>query len=395
MVMKRLCLIVVVASLLTASASCAGQHDAGGVAGHSATPAASRGRAAQPSLPPSCSNATVLGTWSLERRAAQLVAAPAEEDDVLAARPLVAEGAGAIILFGAYAPPALPAALATLRRSAAGGLPPLVMTDEEGGEIQRIANLVGSLPWPRTMAATMTVAQVRALAEQVGHRMSAVGVTMDLAPVLDLSDSPGPDAANPDGPRSFSVKPSVAAAYGIAFAEGLQDGGVIPVVKHFPGLGQASYNTDDGPAFDPPLPVLKAGSLRPFEAAIAAQLPAVMVSDVSIPGLTGTLPAALSASAITGLLRHQLGFKGLVLTDSLSALAVQDAGYSVPRAAARAIEAGADMVLFNTSDPQTTMNDVVARIASAVTSRQLSVDRLDDAVQHVLTAKGVSLCPQP
>ena len=84
---------------------------------------------------------------------------------------------------------------------------------------------------------------------------------MDLAPVLDLSDSPGPDARYPDGPRSFSLNPTTAAAYGLAFARGLQDGGVIPVVKHFPGLGQASYDTDFGPAEVPPLDQLS--SRRP------------------------------------------------------------------------------------------------------------------------------------
>jgi beta-N-acetylhexosaminidase len=334
----------------------------------------------------------VLRTWSLDRRAAQLVVVPAGEDDVLAARPMVAEGAGGIILFGSDAPPDLPADLAALRRAAASGVPVLVMTDEEGGEVQRMANLAGNLPWPRTMAATMTPGQVRVLAEQVGRRMRAAGVTMDLAPVLDLSDGPGPDAADPDGPRSFSIRGSIATTYGLAFAQGLQDGGVIPVVKHFPGLGQASYNTDFGPASDPPLSVLQAGSLRPFEAAIRAGLPAVMVGNVSIPGLTGGLPATLSTAAITGLLRHQLGFQGLVLTDSLSALAVQDAGYSVPQAAARAIEAGADMVLFDSPDPEVTTNEVIASIAAAVTSGRLPAARLDDAVQHVLKAKNVSLC---
>jgi beta-N-acetylhexosaminidase len=386
--------VAITVCLVVASCSYGSQHDAGGAHSQHAAPATSPGRVAhRPSSHAACSAAMVLNTWSLERRAAQLIVAPADEGDVPAAQPLVAEGVGGIILFGSYAPPALPAELATLRRNAAGGLPPLIMTDEEGGEVQRMANLVGSLPWPRTMAATMTVAHVRALAEEIGRRMRAVGVTMDLAPVLDLSDSPGPDAADPVGPRSFSGQASTATAYGIGFAQGLQEGGVIPVVKHFPGMGQASYNTDYGPAFDPPLPVLKTGSLRPFDAAISARLPAVMVGNVSIPGLTGTLPATLSSEAITGLLRHQLSFNGLVLTDSLSALAVQDAGYSVSQAAARAIEAGADMALFNTSDPQTTTKEIIASIASAVTSGQLPTARLDDAVQHVLTAKDVSLCP--
>jgi beta-N-acetylhexosaminidase len=306
-------------------------------------------------------------------------------------RTLVTEGTGGIILFGSDAPSTLPADLAALRRAAAE-VPPLIMVDEEGGEIQRMANLVGDMPWPRTMAATLTRAQTRALAEQVGRRMRAAGVTMDLAPVIDLSDGPGPDAAHPDGPRSFSISPSVAAAYGIAFAQGLRDGGVIPVYKHFPGLGQATYNTDSGPASVPPLSVLKAAALLPFEAAIRAGATAVMVGNVTVPGLTGAVPATLSAPAITGLLRGQLGFHGLVLTDSLSALAVADAGYSVPQAAAHSIEAGADMVLFDSVTAGVTTNDIVASIVSAVTSGRLPVSRLDAAVQHVLGAKNISLC---
>ena len=139
--------------------------------------------------------------------------------------------------------------------------------------------------------------------------------------------------------------------------------------------------------------MLKAAALRPFETAITAGVPAVMVGNVSVPGLTGGLPASLSTAAITGLLRDQLGFRGLVLTDSLSALAVKDAGYGVPRAAARAIGAGADMVMFDSSDPGATADAIIARIAAAVRSHRLPVSRLDDAVQHVLAAKHISLCP--
>ncbi len=356
------------------------------------TGATASGAAAPASIRPSCSPATALSAWSLARRAAQLVIAPADEDDVLAARPMVEAGVGGLLLFGSAAPPGLPGQLAALRRHAPGGLPPLVSTDEEGGEIQRMANLVGNLPWPRTMAATMTTGQVRALAAQVGRRMRATGITMDLAPVLDLSDSPGPNATYPDGPRSFSVHPAVATAYGLAFADGLQDGGVIPVVKHFPGLGQASANTDFGRASVPPLSTLRSAALLPFAAAIRHGLPAVMVGEASIPGLTHGLPATLSGAAIKGVLRGQLGFHGLVLTDSLSAVAIQDAGYDIPQAAVRAVEAGADMVTFDADNPPVTTNQVITSLVSAVYSGRLPVARLDSAVQDVLRAKGRPVC---
>jgi beta-N-acetylhexosaminidase len=328
----------------------------------------------------------------MARRAAQLVFAPADEDNVLAARPMVEAGAGGLLLFGSAAPASLPRQLAALRRHAPGGLAPLVTTDEEGGEIQRMANLVGNLPWPRTMAATMTPAQVRALASRVARRMRAAGITMDLAPVLDLSDSPGPNASFPDGPRSFSVHPAVATTYGLAFAQGLRRGGVIPVLKHFPGLGQAGANTDFGPAALPALPVLARGALRPFRAAIKQGLPAVMVGEASVPGLTHGLPATLSGHAITGVLRRQLGFHGLVLTDSLSTGAIQHAGYGVPRAAVRAIAAGADMVTFDSANPAGTTHAVISSLVAAVRSGRLPEARLDSAVQHVLQVKGRPVC---
>jgi beta-N-acetylhexosaminidase len=193
-VLSRLRLAVLAASVIAAAGGCVSTH--GG--DHAFAPGAAPAFSAPP--PPSrspspartgCTVAGRLATWSLERRAAQLVVVPVQENDVLAAKTLVADGAGGIILFGSDAPPALPAHLAELQRSAPRGLPVLVMTDEEGGGVQRLANLAGNLPWPRTMAETLTVAHTRALAERVARGLRAAGVTMNLAPVLDLSDGPG------------------------------------------------------------------------------------------------------------------------------------------------------------------------------------------------------------
>lgn len=349
-----------------------------------------------PSTPPpsaQCDATTVLNGWSVARRVAQLVVVPVDEEDVSVAAPFVSEGIGGLLLDGSAGPSNLGSALASVEQEAPDGLKPFVMIDEEGGQIQRIANLVGYIPWPRTMAATMTQPEVRRLALQVGTRMRAAGITVDLAPVLDLSDSPGPSARYPDGPRSFGTDPAVAASYAIAFAQGLASAGVVPVVKHFPGLGQATYDTDFGPATVPPLDELETSSLIPFESAIAARLPAIMVSLASIPGLTGGLPAALSSSATTGLLRQKLGFGGLIITDSLSADAVTDAGFTVPEAAVRAIEAGADMVLVGPGEAAEVSAAAIAGVQAAVASGAITTNELDDADAHVLAAKGVSLCP--
>ena len=191
-----------------------------------------------------CTNAQVVSGWSLRRQARQTIVVPVQETHVAAVDAQVAAGIGGIILFGSVAPTDLGAQLRSLKAQALGGIAPMVMTDEEGGAVQRMANLVGSMPSARRMAATMTLSEVRQLARRVGTRMRGAGVTVDLAPVLDLDDGVGPNATNPDGTRSFSLSASTARLYGLAFARGLLDAGVVPVVKHFPGLGRATANTD-------------------------------------------------------------------------------------------------------------------------------------------------------
>lgn len=290
-------------------------------------------------------------------------------------------------------PPPNGAVTPSTTSSAPGGVPPLVMTDEEGGAVQRMVDLVGPIPSAREMASTMTTAQIQQLAETLGNQMNRAGVTMDLAPVLDLDDGVGPSPEDADGTRSFSIDPVLTSQDGLAFAEGLGTGGVIPVVKHFPGLGSATGNTDDGPAATLAWSTLRLDGLRPFRDAINAGVPAVMVANATVPGLS-RLPASISRTVIGGVLRHHLGFSGLVMTDSVSAHALGDIGYSVPQAAVAALQAGADMVLFGTgvNDKPGLTHQVVRAITAAVKSGSISLSRLQDAVTHVLATKGINLC---
>jgi beta-N-acetylhexosaminidase len=350
--------------------------------------------------PSACSPLSAVQAWPVARRAAELVVVPALDGRIAALGAALHQQVGGVLLLGT--PPA------TLRAQVAAGnalvsVPLLVMVDQEGGAVQRLGGLVDSLPWPRDMARTMTTAAVTAAAARVGAEMKALGVGMDLAPVLDLDSGPSLDAADPDGPRSFSPDPAVATAYGLAFARGLRQGGVIPVAKHFPGLGGASGNTDFGAARSAPLATLQHAGLLPFQAFAGAGLPAVMVSHAAVPGLAGG-PASLSGAAVDGLLRRQLGFRGLVLTDSLSAGAVAAAGYSVAAAAVAAVAAGDDMVLFGstltTADVArlqpaavaASVSAIVGALVGAVQSGRLPASRLDEAVVHVLAAKGVDPC---
>jgi beta-N-acetylhexosaminidase len=415
--MKRLAGGIAALALLSAGCGPVAQHATGTAALNASAPAPSAASPA-PSIPPptqsapappatsgtaTCTPASAVARWPLSRRAAQVLAVPVLNFDVAGATAEVGAGAGGVLFLGNAAPPAdLAARLHTLTSHATAARP-LVMADEEGGGVQRLAGLVGEIPWARSMAATLSVAQTRALAEARGRQMLAAGVTTDLAPVLDVDGRPGPSSSNADGERSFSPTASVAAAYGTAFMSGLRSAGVLPVVKHFPGLGGAQRNTDVGPGATRSLTLLRSRDLVPFRAAIAAGAPAVMTSNASVPGLT-PLPSSLSHAVIEGLLRHELGFHGLVITDSLSAGAVTAVTSSLADATVRSLAAGSDLVLFGStltpadvaalqaSRTLATYRSVVATVVAAVRSGRLAGSRLDDAVLHVLAAKHVNPC---
>jgi beta-N-acetylhexosaminidase len=340
-----------------------------------------------------CTNAGVLAGWSVQRLAKQTLVVPVQETSVTTVAPEVAAGIGGIILFGSSAPSNLGSTLASMEAGAPGGIKPFVMSDEEGGAVQRMANLVGTIPSARTMGATMTTDQIRSLAHRVGLRMRGAGVTMDLAPVLDLDGRAGPNSTDAIGTRSFSTDPQKAAADGLAFAGGLREASVIPVAKHFPGIGHANGNTDLGPASTSSWSTVATRDIVPYVSAIRVSIPAIMVSNATVPGLT-TGPASLSAAAITDVLRGRMGFAGLVMTDSLSAGAVSRAGFPVPRAVVAALVAGADMLLYGAtaSTVHTLTQQAVDAVTAAVAAGTLHRIRLENAARHVLAAKHVDLC---
>ena len=249
----------------------------------------------------------------------ETIAIPVEATSVGALAPAARAGYGGILLFGTTAPASMPQILATLQRERPGRYAWMVMTDEEGGGVERLTNLVGSFPWAQTMGKNLTAAHITAIAQRVGTALSAAGVNTDLAPVLDVdARAQYPGAANPDGYRSFSGVPSIAATDGTAFMKGLQQAGVLSVVKHFPGLGYSTRNTDYGPAATLSWAKLQTTGLVPFRQAIADGASAVMMSNARVPGLT-PLPAGLSSgrrrvptrdARFQGSHRHRLALRG-------------------------------------------------------------------------------------
>ena len=296
--------------------------------------------------------------------------------------PVVADLAGRGLVTGVVVVGAVgdgfPMAVAAVQAASATG-PVMVAVDEEGGRVQRFEAMLGSMPSAAEMTA-LTVDAVRAMATERAEALVDLGVTVVLAPVLDVGGSPG------IGDRSFSDDPEVVSTHGIAFAEGLMAGGLVPVVKHFPGHGRANADSHDELATTPPLGELWEVDLLPF--VLTPDGAAVMVGHLAVPGLTGGVPATLSPAAITGLLRDDLGFDGVVVTDDLAMGAVADL-VGVATAARLALIAGADLLMIGGL-----ANVVPAAwsLVAALDDGSLDERWLDEAVERVLAMRGVDPC---
>jgi beta-N-acetylhexosaminidase len=299
-------------------------------------------------------------------------------------------GAGGFVFLGepaATSGAALHVALAGLGSDAAraGAVAPWMSTDTEGGPVSRLANLLGPIPSAREMAAQWTPLEVESAMKARGAALRQLGITMDLAPVLDTATPTNPVAD--ESQRSFSATPEVVSSYGAAFAAGLRASGVVAVGKHFPGLGHASANTDTAPATDPPLAQLRSVDLLPFAHAVASGLQVVMVGHPTVPGLSGSLPASLSPATYT-LLRDTLHFEGVAMTDALGAGAISATGDTEAAAAVAALRAGADMAMVNVS----TWQPVTQALVQALSDGALSRAHLDDSVSRILQAKRIAVC---
>jgi beta-N-acetylhexosaminidase len=245
--------------------------------------------------------------------------------------------AAGVILFGGNV--VSPAQLRALTGSlhAAGGRP-LVAVDQEGGRVRRVS-WVGPR---RAQPEQVTVGGVRAEAAASARSLRALGITVNLAPVADVPSVSGAAIAG----RAFSPDPAVASASVRAAVRGWRSGGVAPTVKHFPGIGAAGANTDDAVVrIARSRAELERVDLAPFRAAIAAGVPLVMVGHARYPALDRFRIASQSGPIVDGLLRDELGFRGVVLTDSLEARASLSTG-SIESVAERSVRAGADLLLL-------------------------------------------------
>ncbi|HUA28405.1 MAG TPA: glycoside hydrolase family 3 N-terminal domain-containing protein [Streptosporangiaceae bacterium] len=289
-------------------------------------------------------------------------------------------GLGGVTVFGPnIAGPAQLADLTARLRSAAAE--PLIAIDEEGGDVTRIGHLVGSrYPGNAALGAVDDVALTRAVYQALGADLAALGINVDLAPSVDVNTA----ADNPViGTRSFGADTDLVARHAAAAVTGLQAAGVAACAKHFPGHGSTRTDTHDTIATVDVSPrVLAHRDLPPFAAAIAAGVRAVMPGHLRVPELTGDLPASLSPAAQLGLLRGELGFTGVIISDALEMRAVSGP-FGIAEAAVLAVAAGTDLLCFGRDQDEGTYLAVREALAAAAGSGRIPPRRLEDAADRV------------
>lgn len=276
------------------------------------------------------------------------------------------------------------------RAEATGGAAPavgaFVATDQEGGQVQ-ILRGPGFSDIPSALAqGSMDPGALRASATQWGRELAGVGVDIDFAPVMDTVPSAAFAPQNiPIGKyeREYGFTPDTVAAHGGAFAEGLADAGVAATAKHFPGLGRVTANTDTGSNVTDPATTRNDPYIAPFAAAVRAGVPWVMLSNARYPAIDPNNLAVFSPIVIQGMLRGDLGFRGIVVSDDVCD-ATQLAGFPPEQRGADFVAAGGTMVLC-------TDQTLAPRVWQGIVDRERSdpgfAQAVDAAALAVLEAK--------
>jgi beta-N-acetylhexosaminidase len=293
-------------------------------------------------------------------------------------RRLVADwNVGAIALYSANINSAsqLKRLTADIAKLAAGRRQPFIALDQEGGEVTRFTDGVPLIPGNMALGATRSPELAERAGGELGAALSALGITMNLAPVLDVASS----SRSAIGIRSFGSDPELVAELGAAFVRGQSSTGVVSVAKHFPGIGGSEVDSHDA------LPTVGAGKsdLLPFRTAIGEGVEAIMVGHAAVPAVDGSTPASQSAK-ILDVLRRDLQFDGVIVTDvvEMDAIAKNE---GVGRVAVQSVVAGADlvMVLWHEDDRE----DAFRALKAAYASGELSETRLRQSLRRILRLK--------
>lgn len=266
----------------------------------------------------------------------------------------------------------------------------MIATDEEGGEVDRLAPYYGPTSSPEALAATGNPRQAYAQAQLDARRLLASGINADLAPLADVYQGGAVDES-----RMFGTTPAQVNTYAGAFLDGLQENGVIGTLKHWPGLGSAPANPDYGlPTVTHTQAQLNAIDFAPYRALLAHQPGMIMVTTVMVPAYDPNEPALLSPILVNQVLRGQLGYQGVVITDAMNGGALlqfmRTSGYSDPaqaiaEASVRAILAGDDIVECPIEPDR--LSAVVAAMTTAVETGRISQERLRQSLRRIIALK--------
>ncbi len=263
-------------------------------------------------------------------------------------------------------------------------MPLFVSIDQEGGAVQRIRNTAKisatDIPPMFELGQAGDLLLAKDVGRVIGAELSVFGFNMDFAPECDVFSNPNNTVI---GQRAFSSDPQVVARMSAALSEGLRANGIIPVCKHFPGHGDTDGDTHEGIVIlDKDMQQLRDTELVPFRRQIEEGAEAVMVAHISLPQINGdNTPATLSKRIVDGLLRRELGFEGIVITDSMMMQAVTDS-YTTAEATRLAVEAGVDMILMPRQP-----GEAYHSLLTAVKDGVVSEERIDESVLRILELK--------
>lgn len=327
----------------------------------------------------------ILANLTIEEKIGQLVLAalPGPNVDQATAARLRALHFGGVVLFsrniiGIEQTRALTTAISDCLTI--DGLPPLIGVDQEGGRVQRLIDVGTSFPSAMALGATHNPALVQKIGQAIGYELRVLGINTNFAPVADVNNNP----RNPViGTRSFGEATEQVGAMVVAFATGLRAAGVAATAKHFPGHGDTQVDSHlDLPTIPHDLARLRAVELMPFQAAIAAGVPLVMTTHIRFPALEPDgLPATLSSRILNGLLRDEMGYEGIIITDAMMMRAIDDY-YGIVAGSVQAIIAGHDLV-----EPFRHDEEIVAALLDAARDGRLPMAQLDGSVRRILRLK--------
>ncbi|MGA8942914.1 MAG: beta-N-acetylhexosaminidase [Thermoactinomyces sp.] len=263
-------------------------------------------------------------------------------------------------------------------------IPLFITVDQEGGKVARLKQGFTSYPGNMALGASRSKELAFQTGRQMGLELKAVGINLNMAPVMDVNNNP----QNPViGVRSFSENPELTAELGSEMIRGFHESGILTIAKHFPGHGDTAVDSHVGlPEIPHSMDRLDKLELVPFKRAIAANTDMVMSTHITFPALEPTpgLPATLSKHVLTGLLRDQLNYNGVIITDDMEMGAIAE-NFGTSEAAVRAVQAGADIVLVcHSLDRQT---ESIKAVKQAVEQGKIDEKRIDASVRRILSLK--------